>query len=64
MMYCLLLSNGCDSIVHLDLKIKDQVEVFQQARICEGDSLVLGEDAFYRWSSLALSPTRKGAKLK
>lgn len=38
--------NGCDSIVHLDLAIKDQVVVSQFARICEGDSLKLGDDAF------------------
>lgn len=38
--------NGCDSIVHLDLAIKDEVVVSQFARICEGDSLILGDDAF------------------
>lgn len=40
-------ANGCDSIVHLDLTIKDQVEVSQQARICEGESLTLGDDMFF-----------------
>lgn len=38
--------NGCDSTVYLDLAIKDQVSVSQFARICEGDTLTLGEDGF------------------
>ncbi|MBK8700466.1 MAG: gliding motility-associated C-terminal domain-containing protein [Saprospiraceae bacterium] len=39
-------ANACDSIVHLDLKIKDEVVTSQQARICEGDTLHLGSYAF------------------
>ena len=58
-------ANGCDSIVHLDLKIKDQVEVFQQARICEGDSLVLGEDAFFtEGPHIGFVADQEGCKVK
>ncbi len=38
--------NGCDSIVTLDLKVEDEIVTSQAFKICEGDTLKLGDGSF------------------
>lgn len=40
-------SNGCDSVVTLDLLVDDRITASTQLNICQGDTLILGEDKFY-----------------
>ncbi len=38
--------NGCDSIVTIDLKVMDQIVTDKSLKICEGDTLRLGDGVF------------------
>jgi len=40
-------SNGCDSVVTLDLLVDDRITSSTQLNICKGDTLILGDGKFY-----------------
>lgn len=40
-------ANGCDSIISLDLSIKDKVTAFSKIQICEGDTILIGDGMLY-----------------
>jgi gliding motility-associated-like protein len=40
-------SNGCDSIITLDLVVDDRITASTSLNICEGDTLVLGNNKFF-----------------
>ncbi|MGB4960847.1 MAG: gliding motility-associated C-terminal domain-containing protein, partial [Saprospiraceae bacterium] len=40
-------SNGCDSIITLDLVVNDKITATKDLYICEGDTLTIGDGRFY-----------------
>jgi len=43
----LVTSQGCDSIIKLDILVDDRITKFDKYSICEGDTLRFGKDRFY-----------------
>ncbi len=48
---------GCDSVIHLEIELLPVDTTYQQASICAGDSVVLGDSTFYSSGSYQIPLT-------